>query len=158
MTAHLAVIGWPMVCFRIDEAQPATRRFSQMFVALLIFTNFVMNAIEAQLIPEDEDPIALVLSTMEKTFTWIFALELSINLFANWFAPFWEDGWNIFDFVGDRSRPSQTTMKGPFLCTPACLHVISTHPGNFFESACTSLGFHSSTVTLAHSLRHPRRA
>ena len=29
----------------------------------------------------------------------VFAVELVLNMFANWWRPFWSDGWSIFDFL-----------------------------------------------------------
>jgi hypothetical protein len=29
----------------------------------------------------------------------LFTVELAVNLMANWFWPFFTDGWSLFDFI-----------------------------------------------------------
>jgi len=70
----------------------------QIGVAILIFLNFVQNAIEAQ-VPEPGNELLFGFAFCELFFTVAFGLELVLNMVANWFVPFWQSGWNIFDFV-----------------------------------------------------------
>ena len=50
-------------------------------------------------IPSDGGPLAQAQDTLNLLFTTIFAVELALNLYANWFKPFFTDGWCILDFV-----------------------------------------------------------
>ncbi len=67
--------------------------------------NFFVNATESQVsdVLTNEDgsltDIGANLERLDEFFTIIFAVELSINMFAHWFRPFISDGWNIFDLV-----------------------------------------------------------
>jgi len=72
----------------------------QGFVAVLIFASFVANVIELEMDPGDANP-ALKQSffSADLFFTAMFVVELLVNIFVNWFWPFWRDYWNIFDFV-----------------------------------------------------------
>jgi hypothetical protein len=75
----------------------------QLFVSLLIFANFLANAIEAQyklsLANDDGTPTALgqTLIHLDSFFTWVFTFELLLNLYAHWKDKFVKDGWNNFD-------------------------------------------------------------
>eukprot|EP00854_Cymbomonas_tetramitiformis_P025232 gene25232-30798_t len=69
----------------------------QIFVASLIFVNFIVNAAEAQ-VPQEERG-SQPFKVFEVIFTVAFTVELVVNIYAHWFWEFWSSGWNIFDFV-----------------------------------------------------------
>ena len=71
----------------------------QALVGLLIVGNFMLTATQLQLQPEEGSAQWNYFETGDLIFTLVFAVELVINLTAHWCAPFWSDGWNIFDFI-----------------------------------------------------------
>lgn len=70
----------------------------QVFVAILIASNFLFNIVEKQVDP-DGSAYPVLWENAELFFNIIFALELSLNLYGFWCWPFWSSGWNVFDFV-----------------------------------------------------------
>lgn len=74
---------------------------SQIGVACIIFLNFFISMGKAQSLPEDKDDETgvMVFLVFEYIFNIIFGVELIINMYANWYKPFWTNGWNVFDFV-----------------------------------------------------------
>ena len=88
--------GW------IWQAQPWARAFYnhiaiQMFVAGLIFCNFIINAAEAEVLPDEDERGFFYYS--EWFFNTVFAVELVLNMYAHWLRRFWRDPWNWFDFI-----------------------------------------------------------
>jgi voltage-gated sodium channel len=80
----------------------------QISVAVLIFLNFLVSIIRAQVPdgdapPEDDfndNPLKVkIFFVLEFLFNSVFAVELVINMYGHWFKPFWESPWNVFDFV-----------------------------------------------------------
>ena len=71
---------------------------TQIFVAVLIMANFFSNIAEKQW-----DPAGTLFrptfQTLEDAFNLIFAVELVVNMYANWLCRFWKSSWNVFDFV-----------------------------------------------------------
>jgi hypothetical protein len=73
---------------------------SQGLVALLIGASFITNVLEVQLNPAEKDPeLTRIFTDIDIIFTILFVLELSLNLFVNWLRPFFQESWNVFDFV-----------------------------------------------------------
>jgi len=73
---------------------------SQMFVAFMIATSFIVNIAEEQLNPaRDNDGMSTTFASIDLIFTLLFLVELLVNIAANWFLDFWRDSWNIFDFI-----------------------------------------------------------
>lgn len=70
----------------------------QVIVAVLILINFVVNAAEAQ-VPTATGTAATIFKGFELAFTFIFTIELGLNMYAHWCWLFWSSGWNLFDFV-----------------------------------------------------------
>mmetsp|Transcript_38848 Transcript_38848/g.96045 ORF Transcript_38848/g.96045 Transcript_38848/m.96045 type:complete len:595 (-) Transcript_38848:589-2373(-) len=68
----------------------------QILVALFIFSNFVVNAVEAQLLPSEGKQVGVFLG-FEFFFNSCFSAELSANFYAHFFRPFWRSAWNVFD-------------------------------------------------------------
>ncbi len=48
---------------------------------------------------ESSSDLARVLDDLNMLFTIIFAIELLLNLYANWFRPFFSSSWNILDLI-----------------------------------------------------------
>ena len=71
----------------------------QIVVAILIVANFLANAAQTEMLPDVGSKADNVFSAMDLAFTYIFIVELAINLSANWFWKFVTDGWCIFDFI-----------------------------------------------------------
>jgi len=76
----------------------------QFFVAGLIFANFIVSALAAQIIPNIESKSKYptrekIFSTFDAAFAWVFTVELVINMWGSFWWFFWKSGWNIFDFV-----------------------------------------------------------
>lgn len=83
----------------------------QVFVAILIFLNFLVSIIRAEVPdgdaePEDDwadfnkNPLKVkIFLTLDTFFNGVFAIELLINMYGHWLKPFWESAWNVFDFL-----------------------------------------------------------
>jgi voltage-gated sodium channel len=69
----------------------------QFFTAGLIFANFVVNAMEAQ-VTDVDGTMSMAFSGLEMFFTAIFTYELAINFFAHKYGHF-INAWNVFDCV-----------------------------------------------------------
>jgi len=80
--------------------------FMQGAVAVLIVANFVIRIVDVEVQPAQDTDFAKHLEQLDLAFTIVFALELAMNMFANWtfeenscMPLFFLDGWNIFDFL-----------------------------------------------------------
>lgn len=71
----------------------------QIYVAILIFLNFIVEAVNAQLLPEEGSPTETVFLIFEYIFNVSFLIELIVNMYGSWFTRFWASGWNLFDFI-----------------------------------------------------------
>jgi hypothetical protein len=77
----------------------------QLLSAFLIFANFALSAFEAQMVEEvfnDDGSRTLLgqnLDSGDAFITIMFALELLVNLYANWFWPFVRSWLNLWDFI-----------------------------------------------------------
>merc|ERR1719265_2887220 len=60
--------------------------------------NFLVSATKAEVLPDKEDDIMIVFTVFEWFFNLLFGVELIVNMYANFFCPFWKDPWNVFDF------------------------------------------------------------
>lgn len=95
------VEGWPFVrsVRRSQQAVAAVYDSTpvQYFVAVFIFSNFVVNCVQAQI-----DPRATLyvpeFQALEDAFNLIFLVELVVNFYAHFFRPF-VTGWNMFDML-----------------------------------------------------------
>jgi len=72
---------------------------TQIFVAFLIFLNFICSVLRAMGLNETSRESTIAFKAIEILFCVLFTIELCINLWANWFIQFWYDSWNVFDFV-----------------------------------------------------------
>ena len=121
---------------RIKELEDATRtpwkRFcrrtkiyynsnlTQFGVGIIIMASYVTAMYQAQMLPEPGGEISNALKVLEVLFTVLFALELVINIIAHWFKEFFNDAWNVFDFVvvgvsllalGNENLPAVTVLR-----------------------------------------------
>ena len=71
----------------------------QITVAALIFANFVVSAVQSQLVPAEGSPAMHVFTVLEWVFNMVFLVELVVNMFGHWFWLFWGSAWNWFDFI-----------------------------------------------------------
>jgi len=84
------------------------RKDVQIFVAIFIFLNFIISAIEAQVLADlGEDAMNLIengnetihfFDVCEFFFAYAFLGELVVNMWGNFFLPFFKCAWNVFDF------------------------------------------------------------
>jgi len=73
--------------------------FIQIAVAVLIFANFIVSAIEKVVLPQEGSPEQFVFLIFEWFFGLIFTVELAWNMYGSWWSLFWQSGWNWFDFI-----------------------------------------------------------
>merc|ERR1719233_541704 len=87
--------------YQNDIKQFYDKKTIQIFVAFLILLNFLISAINSQLLPEKgRDDIALfIFEACEWFFAYAFLIELMVNFYGSYFWEFWKSAWNIFDFV-----------------------------------------------------------
>jgi len=72
---------------------------AQGLVALLICSNFVINAAQAEVQPAEGSYEEEVFGYLDTAFTAAFGFELACNLFSHWFWTFFRDGWSVFDLI-----------------------------------------------------------
>jgi voltage-gated sodium channel len=72
---------------------------AQVIMAIVICINFVGSAVQMQLKPLEGSPTQSIFDTLEYGFNTFFLVELIVNMYGNFFFPFWRSGWNIFDFA-----------------------------------------------------------
>ena len=70
---------------------------AQMLIALLIVTNFLINVVNFELLPEEGSQDDAIFNYLEYAFNALFLTELVFNLTAHWFFEFFGNGWNVFD-------------------------------------------------------------
>merc|ERR1719191_1395474 len=68
-------------------------------MAVVIGVNFCGSAVQMQLKPLDGSGPQQFFDGMEYGFNTFFLVELIINIYANFWYPFWRSGWNIFDLL-----------------------------------------------------------
>lgn len=72
----------------------------QWFVAGLIMANFFVNIVTCQMDPfSRHKDYKHIWPILEDLFNWIFLIELLINMYGSWAWKFWNNSWNVFDFV-----------------------------------------------------------
>ena len=49
--------------------------------------------------PSAGGPLSAAQDSLNLFFTIVFTVELVLNLYAQWFQPFFSDGWNLLDVV-----------------------------------------------------------
>jgi len=84
------------------------RKDVQVFVAIFIFLNFFISAVEAQMLAslgkdaldltEDGNQEVHFFDVCEFFFAYAFLVELVINMYGNFLLPFFTCAWNLFDF------------------------------------------------------------
>jgi hypothetical protein len=76
-----------------------THPYSQVGLAVCIMANFFAAAVQAQLKPLEGDSAFEAFKVVDYIFNALFVVELLINIYGNFFFPFFKDLWNIFDFA-----------------------------------------------------------
>jgi hypothetical protein len=74
----------------------------QVFVAILIFTNFGVGCTQRQVDPHASTGTGnynAVWKNIDILFTSFFTVELIFNMYGSWCYKFWVSGWNIFDTI-----------------------------------------------------------
>lgn len=72
----------------------------QWFVAGLIMTNFLVNIINCEMDPFGRHPdYKHIWPILEDLFNWLFLIELLVNMYGSWAWKFWNNSWNVFDFI-----------------------------------------------------------
>ena len=56
-------------------------------------------SLQSELLPEGGSDADILFQRIDDFFTWIFFLEVLLNLAANWFSNFFHDGWSCFDLL-----------------------------------------------------------
>ncbi|EKX32590.1 hypothetical protein GUITHDRAFT_121218, partial [Guillardia theta CCMP2712] len=79
----------------------------QIFIALLIAANFAATVTQLEMLPAPDSTLFKQLDQLDLSFTILFAVDLAINMTANFWWRFWKvdraldssNGWNVFDFI-----------------------------------------------------------
>ena len=73
----------------------------QTTIGFLIFTNFVVQLVSAQLQPEDGSLTLKILESVDLAFNAIWTFELTVNIVSasNMLKDFFRDPWNWFDCI-----------------------------------------------------------
>ncbi|EKX32156.1 hypothetical protein GUITHDRAFT_148822 [Guillardia theta CCMP2712] len=71
----------------------------QKVSGLIVVASFILSAVEVQLNVDPSSHAAHLMDTLEMCFTYLFAAELALALFAYWFWDFWKSAWNVFDLI-----------------------------------------------------------
>ena len=107
-TVKNALLDTPIKVLRAKVAKLYSSDGFQKFVAVLLLVNFCLNVIDAEFADdrlaemkskEGSGKYARIASYFDITdmvFTVFYIIELLLNLFANWWRPFINDGWSIF--------------------------------------------------------------
>ena len=69
---------------------------TQMYITAVIICNFCLVAAENQIQPVKGTLMARNFATMDIFFSFLFLMDLEINMLAHWFWPFVRNPWNIF--------------------------------------------------------------
>ena len=99
---------------RLDEARRYIRWMylgdrCQLFVAVLIVLNFILNILDTQLLAEEGSAEENFLILADTVFSYTFAVELLMNLFATWMAEFVKDPWNCLLYTSPSPRDLSTS-------------------------------------------------
>ena len=71
----------------------------QIATGTIILASYMAALAGSQILPEPDSAQYRQLGALEWFFTVMFTTELLLNMFAHWFWEFFDDGWNVFDFV-----------------------------------------------------------
>jgi len=71
----------------------------QISVAIVIGLNFIISAINAQVLPPEGSETQKIFLGFEIFFAVVFTIELVWNMYGSWWCYFWMSGWNWFDFI-----------------------------------------------------------
>ena len=85
------------------------------------------------------------LDDLDRLLTVVFAVELALNMFAQWFWAFWEEGWNWW------RRPHVHVHVHVHACLHACMHIVL----HFLGFLCIYLYTYAYIHTYIHTLYGP---
>ena len=76
----------------------------QMFFGFFILLSWVVAVIDAEFSPNAHSSeagriVRNFIKVVETLLAVVFTIELGVNLFGNWFWPFFQNRWNVFDLV-----------------------------------------------------------
>eukprot|EP00697_Spironema_sp_BW2_P005609 gnl/Spiro4/17823_TR9480_c0_g1_i1.p1 gnl/Spiro4/17823_TR9480_c0_g1~~gnl/Spiro4/17823_TR9480_c0_g1_i1.p1 ORF type:complete len:745 (+),score=152.64 gnl/Spiro4/17823_TR9480_c0_g1_i1:106-2235(+) len=74
------------------------QKYYQLVVAGLISANYIVAIADSSYSDPTQKPVTVFL-VFEYLFVILFSIELSINLRVHWFRQFWQNAWNVFDFI-----------------------------------------------------------
>jgi len=69
---------------------------AQVIVAVLITSNFLLNCVAFELLPEEGSKTAKLFDLLEVVFNFLFLAELLLNLAAHWLVDYFTNAWNVF--------------------------------------------------------------
>ena len=72
---------------------------TQLFIAFLLLSNFVVSIIQCEMSITDDKRLQGNFDILEVCFTFLYLVELLLNLYAHWFWPFFTSGWAWFDLI-----------------------------------------------------------
>jgi len=82
---------WVRKCYDSSEAQ--------VLVSLLLLCNFIISIIQCQVGSDSETALSSNLDLAELVFTFVYTIELAINMYSHWFWGFFSSSWCLFDFI-----------------------------------------------------------
>lgn len=72
---------------------------TQMFIALLLLSNFVISIIQCEMSVTDDERTQRNFDILEVCFTFVYLGELMLNMYGHFFWPFFTSGWCWFDLI-----------------------------------------------------------
>jgi hypothetical protein len=86
--------------YKVQAQEFYKHTYTEIFVAGLIVSNFVINMTEKSIDPDPKDRrYDVVWVIFEYFYNIAFTIELAVNMYAFWLREFWSSGWNKFDFL-----------------------------------------------------------
>ena len=92
----------PLERFQMLARFAYNNKYCEFVVGFLIVLNFINTIVVYEIFTDPTYPnstLAKTLDGLEVFFTWIFAVELFLNLSANLWSDFVHNGWSMFDLV-----------------------------------------------------------
>jgi hypothetical protein len=88
---------------------------TQIYITSVIICNFCLVAAESQIQPAKGTLTARNFATMDYFFSFLFLMDLEVNILAHWFWPFVRNPWNVF---GEFQTQPPTTLSANFRLYP----------------------------------------
>ena len=83
--------------FQISARKVYNRTSTQMAISMLLLLNFAISISQSEL--DAQHPLQAYFETANVVFTFIYTVELVVNLYAHWFWEFVNSGWSWFDLI-----------------------------------------------------------